>query len=108
MKVRQLLQHWEKTAKGELTRTSYSISLPVEDAAKLQALSEMYPKRPVEQLITDLLSAALREIEEEMPYIKGNKVVAEDEKGDPIYEDTGPTPRFLELTRKHLAQLSTR
>ncbi len=107
MKVRQLLQQWEQTAKGGLTANRFQIALPLEDAAKLQALSEMYPRRSVEQLITDLLGTALRELEAEMPYVVGNRVVAEDDKGDPIYEDSGPTPRYLELTRKHLAELSS-
>ena len=25
-----------------------------------------------------------------------------DEQGDPLYEDIGPTPRYLDLTRRHL------
>jgi hypothetical protein len=29
-------------------------------------------------------------------------VVATDEEGDPLYEDVGPTPRFLALSRRHL------
>jgi hypothetical protein len=33
-------------------------------------------------------------------------VVATDEQGDPLYEDIGPTPRFLALSRKYLQQLS--
>lgn len=105
MKVNQLLQHWERTAAGELSPSTYTVRLPLEAAAKLEALSEMYPRRSVENLITDMLSTALNEIEEEMPYVKGSKVVAEDEEGDPIYEDAGPTPRFLSLSRQHLKRL---
>jgi hypothetical protein len=32
--------------------------------------------------------------------------VALDEQGDPLYEDVGPTPRFLALSRKYLRQFS--
>ena len=28
-----------------------------------------------------------------------------DEQGDPLYEDIGPTPRFLALSRKYLQSL---
>ena len=74
----------------------------IEDAAKLQALAEMYPRRALADIITDLLSAALRDLESSLPYERGNKVVGTDEEGDPLYEDVGPTPRYLDLTRKHL------
>ena len=36
----------------------------------------------------------------------GRQVVATDEQGDPLYEDIGPTPRFLSLARKYLRELS--
>jgi hypothetical protein len=38
--------------------------------------------------------------------VKGTTVVATDEEGDPLYEDIGPTPRFLALSRRHLHDLS--
>lgn len=105
MKVSELLNHWEKHASGQITDHSYAVRLPVEDAARLEALCEMYPKKSPESLITDLLSTALGELESGMPYIKGNQVVAEDEEGDPIYNDQGPTPQFLALSQKHLQRL---
>ncbi|TQV84101.1 pilin assembly protein [Exilibacterium tricleocarpae] len=105
MKVSELARLWEQTAAGQLTETVYTLRLPVEDAAKLEALSEMYPKRSREHLLTDLLSAALDDLEKSLPYIKGSRVIAEDELGDPMFEDIGPTPRFLTLAKKHLQRL---
>ncbi|TVP89954.1 MAG: pilin assembly protein [Pseudomonadaceae bacterium] len=102
MKIRDLTREWERSAKGRLTRTDYQVRLPLEDAARLAALQEMYPKRRVEDLITDLLGAALEELEASLPYRQGSEVIAEDELGDPMYDDAGPTPRYLELSRKHL------
>jgi hypothetical protein len=104
MNVRDLLANWEKTAKGEVTEEAFSVRLPVEDAARLKALAEMYPRRSMEELITDLLSVALGELEASLPYVGGDQVVALDEQGDPLYEDVGPTPRYLRLTRKHLSR----
>jgi hypothetical protein len=66
----------------------------------------MYPKRSVEELIGELVGAALEELEASFPYVKGSQVVATDEQGDPLYEDIGPTPRFLALARRYLQQLS--
>ena len=102
MKVQELLALWEQTATGEMTQQKYSVRLPLEDAARLQALAEMYPRRSIENLITDLLTAALDDVESSLPYVRGETVVALDELGDPLYEDVGPTPKYLSLTRKHL------
>lgn len=104
MKVRELLSMWENTARGDLTPERFSVRLPVEDAARIRALAEMYPRRSVEEIITDLLSAALLELESSLPYQRGDRVVALDEEGDPLYEDVGPTPRFLSLIEKYLLQ----
>lgn len=102
MKIRELIQQWEQTASGRLTKTAYQIHLDLESAARLAALSEMYPKRSTEELLGELIGVALEELEGSLPYVKGSKVVATDEQGDPLYEDIGPTPRFLALARKHL------
>jgi len=106
MKIRELARHWEQNAKGRLTRNEYSIHLDLEAAARLAALSEMYPKRSVEELLGELVGTALEELEASFPYVKGSQVVATDEQGDPLYEDIGPTPRFLALSRKYLHQLA--
>ena len=105
MKVKDLVQLWENTARGQLTQSTYTIQLPIEDAAKLAALAEIYPKRSIETLITDLLNAALLEVEGSFPYVRGSNVIALDEQGDPLFEDVGLTPQFLALTRKHLYRL---
>ena len=61
----------------------------------------------LQEVIKELLVSglALEGIETSLPYQKGTKVIATDEQGDPIYEDIGPTPRFLALSRKHLERL---
>lgn len=105
MNVRDLLQTWEHSAREPRTEREYRVRLSIRDAAKLAALAEMYPGRSEQDIITDLLSSALDELEAGLPYIEGERVVAEDEHGDPIYEDAGPTPRFARLQRKHLERL---
>jgi hypothetical protein len=98
---KQLLDSWRAGAAARRTATSYRVRLPVDDAARLGALAEMFPGRTPEQLITELLGAALQELAAAMPYVAGTRVISTDEQGDPLYEDAGPTPRFMELTRKH-------
>jgi hypothetical protein len=101
-----LLDHWQQTAPPTLTATEYAVRLPVDDAARIQALTEMYPGTSREQIITDLMGAALKELAASMPYVKGSKVISTDEHGDPVYEDAGPTSKFVELTRKHRKKLA--
>jgi hypothetical protein len=107
MSFKDLLEHWRETAAQPRTATEYAVRLPVDDAARLAALAEMFPGRSAEQIITDLLGAALQEIETSMPYIAGKKVISNDDQGDPIFEDVGLTPRFVELTRHNRKKLET-
>ncbi|SEI42898.1 hypothetical protein SAMN04244572_02289 [Azotobacter beijerinckii] len=108
MKIRELIQHWERSARGRLTPSSYQIRLDLESAARLSALAEMYPRRSAEELLGELIGAALEELEASMPYVKGSQIVATDEQGDPLYEDIGPTPRFLALSRRYLQEMVAR
>jgi len=105
MSFKDLLESWRENAGQPRTATEYAVRLALDDAARLAALAEMFPGRTPEQLITDLLGSALQEIETSMPYIAGKKVISSDEQGDPIYEDVGLTPRFVELTRKNRKRL---
>lgn len=105
MKISELVSRWEKDAKGPLSSVQYGIPLDIESAARLAALAEMYPKRSTEALLGELVRAALEAVETSLPYVRGPQVIATDEQGDPVYEDIGPTPRFLALSRKHLQRL---
>lgn len=104
--ILNLLRQWEVSSGDRLTAQEYRVHLPASDAARIAALAEMYPRRSDIELITDLLTAALDELEAAMPYVPGKLAVSEDEEGNPIYEDVGPTPRFLELSRKYLDQFT--
>jgi len=106
MKIPNLMRYWEACAGGVPTVSEYRMRLPLHDAARVAALAEMYPMRSEAEILTELLSAALDELEQAMPYVSGSRVIAEDDRGDPIYEDAGPTPRFIALTEKHLRRLA--
>lgn len=108
MSFKTLIAAWEDSPRVQRTDAEYCLHLPVEDAARVEALAEMYPGVSREQLLTDLLHAALDELQQSLPYVAGERVIREDELGDPVYEDVGLTPRFIALTRKHLARLAPR
>ena len=101
MSFKDLLESWRETAAAPRTADTFAVHLPLDEAAQLAALAEMFPGRAPEQLITELLGAALKELAAAMPYVAGKRVISTDEQGDPIYEDVGPTPRFIALTRAH-------
>ncbi len=105
MKLNELLQVWGKAEKAVETEERYSIRLPLDDAARVHALAELHSGVDEEQIIRDLLSSAIGELEATMPYVPGETVIREDDQGDPIYDDVGMTPRFLELVRKHKKNL---
>jgi hypothetical protein len=100
VKFKPLLDRWKKTPAPARTAKEYVVRLPLDDAARLQALAELFPGTSIEEIVTDLLGAGLDEIAAAMPYEKGPKVISRDDHGDPVYEDVGLTPRFVELTRK--------
>jgi hypothetical protein len=102
---KDLLESWRATAAAPRTVRKFAVHLPRDEAAKLAALAEMFPGRSPEQLITELLGAALKELAAAMPYVAGKRVISTDEQGDPIYEDVGPTPRFMELSRRYRQHL---
>jgi hypothetical protein len=105
VKFAELIERWSQAAPHRMTREQYAVRLPIEDAARLHALAELFPGHTPEEMITDLLSAALREVEAAMPYRPGPKVISQDEQGDPIYEDVGLTPRFEKLVRQYAEKL---
>jgi hypothetical protein len=107
MKVRDLMSLWEKHADIEMTAREYTVRLPVHDAARIMALAEMYPAKTEGQIITELISAALYELEEAFPYARGERIISKDDYDDPVYEDAGPTSDFLHKTSKYQRQLES-
>jgi len=100
VKFKPLLDRWKKESAPTLTAKEYAVRLDLDDASRLHALAELFPGCTAERIITDLLHAALDEVAASMPYEAGPKVISRDDQGDPVYEDVGMTPRFVELTRK--------
>jgi len=105
VKFKSLLGHWKKDTGPPLTVQEYSVRLPLDDASRLHALVALFPERTPEEIVTDLLHTALDELAASMPYEPGPKIISRDDHGDPMYEDAGLTPRFVELTRQYRKDL---
>lgn len=108
MKIKELIDHWDRNDASPRAEQEYRVQLPLYTAAKLAALEEMYPGRTQEQLLTELLNAALSELSASFAYKAGSKVIAYDDQGDPIFEDEGLTPRFHRLAKSHAERMLER
>lgn len=89
----KLLTEWEHRSANQADLIPTDIRVHQTDHIKLTALSKLY-NLPIDELAGSLLKQALEKLEAEMPYISGTKVIRIEE-GDKIYEDIGPTPRYL-------------
>ncbi len=105
MKIRELLRIWGDESAEPVAEREYRLHLSIFDAAKIAALREMFPGRSEEQLLSELVGAALDELQAALPYAPGQRVLMLDEEGDPIHEDIGLSKRLHALTEKHLQRL---
>ena len=96
----ELLSEWEKRSVDSSKLTTTPALVRTKDLVKLQALSNLY-RLPAEEIAGELLHKALIALEEEMPYVQGDKVIRLEE-GDEVYEDIGPLPRYLDAQKKVL------
>lgn len=105
MRIKDLAKSWGLRKKPTKTEKFYEIRLTDTHAAKVAAIAEVFDVKSEEQVIEDLLAAALNELEEALPYQQGTKVVALDEENDPIYEDIGLTPKLMRATEEKLKEI---
>ena len=106
MRIAELIQRWQEEKSSSTPIRNYELALPLRDAARVEALRMMYPNCSDSQIMADLIRAGLDELEVAMPYVPGDRVIAEDDYGDPIYEDLGPTPQFYSLSHEILRKLN--
>lgn len=94
----EVLNRWEEKRNQAQKLVSTPVSLTKTDLAKLEALAEVY-EQPVEEVMADLMHAALAEVESGIPYVPGSRVIRV-EDGDPCYEDEGKMPAYLQARQR--------
>lgn len=62
MKVTDLPQHWEEEKEAIERSHEYNLRLPLEDAARISALAELYPDRSESEILNDMIAAALDDL----------------------------------------------
>ncbi|MFO8142998.1 MAG: hypothetical protein R6T87_14195 [Marinobacter sp.] len=67
MKVTDLPQHWEQEKKTMERTHEYNLRLPLEDAARIAALAELYPDRSESEILNDMVAAALDDLVSKAP-----------------------------------------
>lgn len=105
MKVTDLVSGWQTNDREARNGLSYQVQLPVYDAAKLAALSDIFPGVGEQRILADLIAAALDELSNSFAYEPGDEIAGYDERGDPMYTDAGLRPRFQQLARRHVEKL---
>ena len=105
MKSIDLHSLWAAPDNSRVTSRQYSFRLPVHVAAQIEALGEMYPTRSRTQIVGDLLTSALQEVQWSFPKVKGKEWGRDDDTGETIYEDAGLGTRYRKLANKHYAEI---
>ena len=100
-RVQNLIRDWERSSLPEPTVKVLKIQMGAHDYARLCALKEVYAGRTEEQLVKDLMSTVLDEVEETLPYIQGSKFMSEVELGIPISEDREYSELFDAFNQKY-------
>lgn len=67
MKVTDLPKHWEKKKEPVERTHDYNLRLPLEDAARVAALAELYPDRSESDILNDMVAAALDDLVRQSP-----------------------------------------
>jgi serine phosphatase RsbU (regulator of sigma subunit) len=117
MKTQHLHDMWSGPDNSRLTTKQFSLRLPVHIAAKLAALADLYPQKNRTQVVADLLTAALDDLEKNLPqslgippseeeqYIQKEAADHFGEIYEPLYELGGARARFRGLANKHYKEL---
>lgn len=117
MKASNLHDVWASPDNTRLTPKQFSLRLPIHVAAKVAALCDMFPQKSRTQIIADLLTSALDELEQHLPEAVGYPISDEEEHNErmvanhlgqdyvPIFHLGGPRGEFRRLANQHYRDL---
>lgn len=96
---------WAAPDNSRLTSKQYSFRLPVHVAAKITALCDLYRNRSRTEIVGDLLSAALQEVEKGFPLVQGREAGPHPQTGDMLYEDIGPGAQYRKIANRYYIEI---
>lgn len=102
MNAADLVTVWGAPDNSRLTAKQYSFRLPVHVAAKLAALEDLYPIRSRTQLVGDLLSAAITEVEKNLECHAGAQAGhRHPETDEEMFHEAGQIADYRRSADKH-------
>jgi hypothetical protein len=108
MKASDLVTVWSAPDNSRLTAKQYSFRLPVHVAAKLAALEDLYPTRSRTQLVGDLLSAAITEVEKNLESHAGAPVGHKHpETDEEMFYEAGQIADYRRSANEHYKTIET-
>jgi hypothetical protein len=116
VKASNLHDLWASPDNTRLTSKQFSFRLPTHIAAKIAALCEMYPNKTRTQVVADLLTSALDELEQGLPEALGPPIPPDEQHDEDqlanmesrppedYYYLGGLRAQFRVLANKHYAK----
>ena len=110
MSAKDLLGYWAVRDNSRLTSKQVSVRLPTNVAARISALCDIYSSKTKTQIIGDLLSSALDEIQESMSYeLSEDSMQIYPDSNERVHKILGPGTLgpFLDKSNKYLKELES-
>jgi hypothetical protein len=108
MKASDLVTVWSAPDNSRLTAKQYSFRLPVHVAAKLAALEELYSTRSRTQLVGDLLTTAIAEVEKNLESHAGAPVGhRHPDTDEEMYTEAGQIADYRQAANRHYQAIET-
>ena len=108
MKASDLVTVWGAPDNSRLTAKQYSFRLPVHVAAKLAALEDLYPTRSRTQLVGDLLTAAINEVEKNLQSHAGVPLGhRHPETDEEMFQEAGQIANYRRSANEHYKVIET-
>ena len=117
MKTQHLHDMWSGPDNSRLTSKQFSFRFPTHIAAKIAALADLYPQKNRTQIVADLLTSALDDLEKNLPQALGypldeqseydQQMLADHlgEEYEPLYHLGGTRGKFRDLANEHYQEL---
>lgn len=104
MEPKDLVKVWDAPDNSKLTPKQWSIRLPIQVAAKINALCDIYPRKTKTEIISDLLATALDQVAEALPCEDGRLLGHHPDTKEEIREMIGIKQDYYSLTQKYLKE----
>ncbi|HEY5718007.1 MAG TPA: hypothetical protein VIS52_05885 [Motiliproteus sp.] len=96
--IGEMLQDWQRKTIEHQEKREFPVAINRRDIVRLKALAELY-HLSLDEVIANLISSSLQEVEARMPYVPGTNIIRMEE-GEPVYEDVGVMPQYLTIKQR--------